>query len=716
MRNNKLFIFLLSFTILMNYVLIQLPLFKEFSYEYSIINAFFFFITIPFLVFHLKKNNKSSIIIIAQVTSLIFIPLLVVLINIFFQEICSFIDGLIFYFVIAVVSGLLSYFLSEILIYVNIKMRYILLLISLILLLSIPLIELYLNPQIYFYSPLIGFFPGSIYDEDISVDSKLVFYRMLNVIVFFSLYWIAKRNFVRNKVIFSSFILLLIIFSFFISPYLGFSTNENRLKSILPQKFEANHFTIYSDNLDSLEQKVFNLHLEYYLSELQKSTKVKPSKKITVFLFTNDEDKKKYFGSGNADVAKPWLYQIYLNKNTWKSTLKHELAHIISAEFGASILRLAGDLNPFLIEGFATSQEPFLDIYPIDYLASLHYINHNQDIISGLRKSYNFFRFNSTLSYIYAGSFSKYLIDNYGIEKYRLYYSTNEFEKIYKMDFSKVLREYKNYLISYNQNTNPNEHIYSYYFGRKALIQKDCPRFIEKKIKEGWEYFNKGDVSNAKKTFNNILTHSENYSALFGKIECLIKQDSLLDASKLIKDYISKFSSTPYEYLLKFRLADIYTQLNKNENAYEIYSQLENQEPNLNLKFLSNFRIKLLQNGKLNEYLKSNDSLKLEILKELNKENYVYTSIPAFLILARNLKISYEQVLSFFNKTFIQFDEYSFLAFLRLSDYMVDNYDFLRARKIAALAKRANKDELFKSYLNDNYKMLDWFYIKSIKF
>ncbi|MEE8414958.1 MAG: MFS transporter, partial [Desulfobacterales bacterium] len=36
--------------------------------------------------------------------------------------------------------------------------------------------EIYFNPQVYVFNPFIGFFPGTIYDEGISVSGKLILY------------------------------------------------------------------------------------------------------------------------------------------------------------------------------------------------------------------------------------------------------------------------------------------------------------------------------------------------------------------------------------------------------------------------------------------------------------------------------------------------------------------------------------------------------------
>lgn len=712
--NNKLFVLLISFTILVNYILLNLPLFKEFSYEFASLNALLYFITVPILTIHNNRKDKKSANKYSQFILLILSPFIVVIFSLFFIDICSFIDGLFFFVIIALVSGIIAFLLSEIIYFIAPKRSYLLLVFSLLILLSIPIIEIYIFPQIYFYSPLIGFFPGSIYDEDISLDSKLIIYRIINLLFIYLFFLVIRKNITKNRIVLSLLILTGLVASFLISPILGFSTNKDRLKNILPKRIETNRFVVYYDKLDSLEQKILTIYFTYYYSELQKNIKTTPSKKIEAFLFENDEDKREYFGSGNADVAKPWLYQIYLNKNSWKSTLKHELAHIFSAEFGSSLLKLSGYLNPFLIEGFANASDPFIDIIPIDYLAALHYKTTKRNIVPQLKSSMNFFGFNSTLSYLYSGSFCKYLIETYGIEKFKQFYKSNDFEKSYDKEFLSVYNEYLKFLNSITVDTNSSA--FDYYFGRKALIQKDCPRFIEKKIKQAWNLFEKGDIKKSKSLFSEILNYSNNYSALIGMTECLIKQDSLPNAERVVKTNISKFHKTPYEYLLKFRLADIYSLSGRFDEAIQLYKNLENDKPNFNLELLSNFRIELFNLDLLKDYLVSDDSSKLEIIIKLNEEQYVYSSIPILITLSKKLNKNYEYVLKLFNKPFVHFDKYSFYAFLKLSEFMLDNFDFYRARKMAALSKRINSIDYLSEYLDNNYKMKEWFYFNFTNF
>lgn len=704
---NKLFISLITLQIVLNIYLIQFPLINELSYEYSALNSFLLFLLIPFLNFFYFKKDKSFVSRFSFSVIITLVPALLILIITLLKSICSFIESLKFYFVITFISGLISFFLIETINKIFPKYGYLIYILVIVTFILIPLFELYYYPQIYFYSPLIGYFPGTIYDEDISVDSKLLFYRLINFTLVFFIYKIVKRNVYNNRVISVSVILILLIIGFLSKPLLGFSTSENELLKHLNKTLDEKNFTIYASELDSLERKNIINHVHYYYSEFEKSLSVKPLKKIKIFLFENPQQKKKLFGSENANIAKPWLYHIYLDKTNWKNSVKHEMAHIFSAEFGSSFLSLAGDFNPFLIEGFATSQDPFINNISIDYLAALHYQKTKKNLVSELYHKLNFFEFNSTLSYLYSGSYVKFLIENYGIEKFKKFYSSNDFKNVYGQEIDKVFEKYISYLQTIQIDFS--DKFFNYYFARESLLQKSCTRFTAKIIKEAWQYYSEGKIEEAKNYFLRTLSQSINYQSLIGYVECLLSEDKLSESLDVLKKYQIKFINTPYEYLIKFRLADIYVRLNNLNESKVFYEEIKASNPEINLSLLSDLRLKLLEKNLIVEYVSGNDSNKLKILLRLNEDEYVYSSFPSLINLSKSLDLSYENFLSFFNKPFINFDDYSSIAFLKLSQFMVVKQDFIRAKKIAALSIRTNSKYYLKEFLEENYKMIEWF-------
>lgn len=691
--------------------LLQFPLTNVLGYEYSAVNSLLIIILSGiFTITWYKRNDIFSYTFFSFLIFLALIPFLISIANSIIGEFCSVADGVLFYSIITLPSVVIGFSIGIFSIYISRKFIVLFFLATILFIGFLAVFEIYFYPQVYFYNPLIAFFPGAIYDEALSVNWQITLYRLLNIVYFTGIIFIIfsdkKQN---NKFRNSALIIICSALFFYFSPSLGFATNFTKLENLLPQKISTDEFTLHiSEEATEDETQIISLHAKYYFEWLKESINETPSKKIEIFIFESSEQKRKYFGSGAADVAKPWQYQIFLNKHSWQSTLKHELAHIFSAEFGSTLFKLASGFNPFLIEGLATSQDPFRDEIYVDHLSALAVKYDDKIKINNMLNGFRFFSINSSLTYTYAGSFIKFLIDSFGIDKFKNFYSTSDFIKTYGISSDSVINAFKDYLNEINIINN--EHSYFYYFGRQSITQKICPRFIGKRLAEGWAHIENKNPEQAKIMFKEVLQKTINYSAVIGMTECFEVQDSLPKAVDLIQSKIEQMISTPYYYLLKLRLADLYSKISDFRNSEQLYSQLSLQKPNISIDIITQLRLKLIEKNLLNKYLSSNDSIKYEILTELNKDEYFYPSIPALLNLAINTNQNYNSVIKQFNKTKFISDFYSAYAVYKLSNYMLLNFDFVNARKMAALARRFKAVEHLSLLWDDNFEKANWFY------
>jgi hypothetical protein len=153
--------------------------------------------------------------------------------------------------------------------------------------------------------------------------------------------------------------LIALLFIYF-SPVFGFSTTNRSLQQDLGKVCKTAHFDIYFslDIPDTLAKKIALEH-EYDYELLAKFFEEAPKGEITSYVFNSNEQKGRLFGSKNADVAKPWLQQIYISSDSYDQTLRHELAHVFTKAFGTGIFKVADGLNPALIEGAAVAGAPF---------------------------------------------------------------------------------------------------------------------------------------------------------------------------------------------------------------------------------------------------------------------------------------------------------------------------------------------------------------------
>ena len=631
---------------------------------------------------------------------------------------CSINDGLLFYLVITSPSVLIGYSLASLSIISLNKFNKIFFILIYISILCIPLFEFYFYPQIYFYNPIFGYYPGTIYDEGMHVTLRLIEYRVFNIIYFgliaFSITKILFSVKKSQKVILIFLVLIISITFFIVSPLLGFSTTFNRLNSELKGKAITKHFIVhYPANLDKELVKALLIYHEFYYSELKQFFRYDFPIKINSYLFASDEQKKELFGSANADVAKPWMKCAFITFSDYDKTLKHELAHCYSSEFGTGIFKVAAGINPYLIEGIAVAADPIYNDNDINFIASVAYNNKFKPSLNNLSNYFSFFSQASSLSYVYAGSFTKYLIYKYGIAKFKLLYHDGNFQKVYKKSLNEILQDYYPTLIDSNLTTKNDEA--NFYFGRRSIFYKVCPRYVADRIQKAREYYIENNYSEAAEIFRSVLKISNDYSAVVGYADCLIKSNHILEAQNFLNNYLNQFTNTAYQYSLELKLGDLYSLENNFQKADSLYKLLSRQNPNQTYFYLSNLRQDLISSDSLIvPYLKGNDFDKYNILVGLNSKKYNYNSIPVLIDLADSFNEDYDLFMKNFSFKVDVNDFASAFAMYRLSDYMIMHLDFQRARKIAALAARFDGDKNFNIIAKENYHMADWMYKNSV--
>lgn len=722
LKRNQIFVFpVLLLTIItgINIYLQTLPLTNVLHYEFSAINGiiqslFGGLISIYFInknslkkeiQFNVFKSNFRFLFLFT------FSQFLLALIFNVFAQICPLSEGLLFYFVITIPSFFIGIIIG--IFAFSISGRYsILIFISIwLLVLLAPISELYSNPQLYFYNPFIGFSPGTIYDEDITITFPLILYRIMNIIFFLFVFYLVidKRLY---KIEFHKTIRVLVIvisvLSFsLLKPSLGFSTDLSRMQKELKNIIETDHFLIfYSEDFTKSQKDDLILNHEYAYEVLKNELKDEPDTKIFSFLFKDGAQKGELFGSKNADVAKPWLNQIYLNYSNYSATLQHEIAHLFSANYGITIFKIADNFNPVLIEGFATSLANNYDDNDIHFMAGLAYNSGYNISISSLFTGFNFFGQTSSISYIYAGSFIKYLSEFYGISKTKELYGNLDFESILNKKIEELETEYYEFLLSknfiYNKNTA------DLYFGRKPIFKRFCARFVANEIKKGFEYYNSEKFFEAEQVFSDIYNVSDSYQSLAGKSNSLIKLNRINDALNFINNEIKKFEGTSYFFNLEILLGDLFVRNKEFNKADSIYSVLMEQNPKPVYKNLAFFRKILLHENDslLVKYLEAEPDNKLTIIKEILLETNDPQIVPFYLNLSE--KENYNERKNFI--TGLGEHAVSANSLFGISKTASLNNDYNYAVNCLNIALKLEINENKKIIYNEYLKKYKWFH------
>jgi len=710
----EILIFLVvTFSLLLQFI----PLASSFNFEYSFILSIVLFISSGILTIYYLRKFKTFGMLPAimrmkyrEYSLLIITPFVIsVTINLLFK-ICPVTQGIIYYFSIVLPTFYFGFVTGAFAFWSNKKYAYFIFLGIFTLFTIAPLIEFYFYPQVYFYNVIVGIIPGTIYDEEILLGNKLFVYRIALIILFtFLLYSIFKIKVLNHKT--RKIILLLstgisIVF-YLLKPQFGWATSENNLKANLRGEYITDEITIrYADNLTPKQVYLLGLKHKYYSEEISRKTKLPIPSGIVSYIFKNSEQKGILFGSKAANIAKPWMNKIFINFGSVDETLEHELTHIFAAYIGSTPFKIADDFNMAMLEGYAMAIENNYAGYDIHYMALLAKASGYNFNISQLFSQLNFFGQTSSLSYIIAGSFVKFLIETYGIEKVNLLYQDLDFQKYFGKNIAALNKEYNNFLTALNYPIN--KHRANLFFGRKPITKKICPRTVASDLHAAWELFRNEEYHAAHNKFLQLWNYSNSFSALTGVIYSDNKLELYQELLQLLQLNIDKYEGTSSYYPALLYLGDAFSVTGNFKKADSLYTLLSEFEPTERYKNIAEIRRKLIQEKKILPYLKGSSYDKYQILKLLNKNELLDFSIPIMIELSEKLNensSSFGKILDNKNP-----ENISYNTAFELSKYFVKNLQFQKALFFAKLSLKKCKTNFMMPVLLSNQQKIKWFY------
>ncbi|MBU2506329.1 MAG: hypothetical protein KJ799_06350, partial [Bacteroidetes bacterium] len=236
--------------IFVNIVIVQFPLTNLLSYEFSAINGIilFHFSGLHYLLSEKWQKRHTNRSLVLFNSFIFFIPFVIAALSNFVFSICPLADGIPYYLLISAPSQILGFAISVFIVRLSSKFRIILFNIVFLSLILISLYEIYTLPQIYFYNALIGFFPGTMYDENIPLDQKFIAYRSMITLFAILVFTLSRVNFkfrnMFNKLFLITIFVSLLLVYWNSSEELGLTTTIDSIKSELKGETITDHFII----------------------------------------------------------------------------------------------------------------------------------------------------------------------------------------------------------------------------------------------------------------------------------------------------------------------------------------------------------------------------------------------------------------------------------------------------------------------------------------
>ncbi len=319
----------------------------------------------------------------------------------------------------------------------------------------------YAAPPVFTYNAILGYFPGNLYDENVQLTAALVWSRLEQLLIVIAVVAaVASRLDVpRFRVTLraplptsrrtGALAVALACAAGAIglrmqSGPLGYAIDAEDIEDALGGRIETAHFVIFYSQTEDIQAEIAMVAADHELRYAQVVAQLglAPAGKLRSFYFADREEKARLIGARDVEMAKPWRHEIYLEQRAFPhGSLRHEIAHAVASEFGdplfgvaaRTVLGVPALVSPGLVEGLAVAIDwpaGYERMTPHESVRALQLMGKAPSIHDLL--SLQFFSVSSATGYTTAGSFLRYLLDQYGAPKLRaLYRSGGDFAGAY---------------------------------------------------------------------------------------------------------------------------------------------------------------------------------------------------------------------------------------------------------------------------------------------
>lgn len=627
-------------------LLAQIPLFNYLGYEFSASLGIFIGIVAGFTTiswykkfFPVQPSRKDFFSFVRRSllknAILLLIPLVLISLNAFFVKNCSWLEGIEFFLLFPIITMFFAFALALCCAILFKKPAALYAVISALILFH-PVYLTYSRPQLFAYNFFFGFFPGFSYDEVLKISRTLLLFRGFTIVAamfFFTVaFFVFQRKTLKPLVTYqrklSLFFIgatsLLLFLGYLGRERLGFESSTSTIQHALGSKYVTPHFSIYySQSVVSQDQiRWIAAEHEFRYQQVSRFLNVRFHQKIDSYLYPTPELKKRLIGTSTTDIAKPWRSEIHLNVESLHNTLKHELVHAIAGDFGMPILRAS--ISVGLIEGLAVAADWNVDDRtPHQNAAALKHFGAMADVKAVLSFS-GFASHSPSISYLLVGSFCRYLIETYGIEKFKRLYPFGNFSGVYHASLEELVDEWKEFLSSFQIPSEENARI-KFFFQRSSIFHKVCARSIASETEEAVDLLKRKFFQQAADRFEQLAQLGNVRETMFGLMQAKYALRQYDDVITRINAALNDSALASQLIPLKLLAGDAYWMRGETNKAFALYQSLREFDLFERYNEAAALRMEMAWSPRFMETFKkylepdASDSAKGEILEQITK-------------------------------------------------------------------------------------------------
>jgi hypothetical protein len=346
------------------------------------------------------------------------------------------------------------------------------------------------GPQVYAYNHFIGYLPGPLYDELLKIRPGLVWHQVetlwIAAFLVFACWWFLDLQLFRlTRPHWRPLAIAGCVVAAIAIGRIELKAPHRFLQAELGGLQRSEHFElIFPEGKPAEEVSRWIRDLEFRHHQLEAFFGGVHQGPIRVYLYRSPEMKQALVGAAQTQFAKPWRREIHLNDLPFPHpTLKHELAHVMSAPFGPWPFRVTTRFGIWpvmgVIEGIAVAAEnPAREFTLHEWAAAMRRKKLAPDIRSLFRLT-SFYANPGPRAYTVAGSFIRYLNDTYGTEKLEVLYRHGDFAAAYQRPLDALAREWEGFVDAIPLEPTAVDEAFAR-FRRPSLFARPCAREVAK--------------------------------------------------------------------------------------------------------------------------------------------------------------------------------------------------------------------------------------------
>lgn len=525
------------------------------------------------------KDREFSLILLARSRALILIliflsviPLVVLLLNSFNVINCNILQGVWFYILIPVITGwcaLLMTISFTLFFKGNAKRGYLLFLAYSTLTILVTLWKLYAGPRVGFFNFILGSVVLFNYNTIVPINQPFLLARSIAFTFAHLLFFLSFLGYERNRpgVSFKGLlkspitdakrflltginmmIIIYLVILFIHKGPLSIDINNAYLNKLMDGRLVGKGIELRfpSDSPITGEiERILKEH-EWHYARIVEELKLENPPVVTSYIYPTRAQKTELTGVGGSVFAKPWMAKIHVEYSDYDiRALKHELTHILAGEFGKSIVNIS--LQTGMCEGLSeaiewdagslTHHQWAQSILKVD-------IDNRASPINTMTNE-GFWSQRITVSYYISGSFVRWLMDTYGVDKFKvcfyeqkLFFSDKPYVKTYGKTLEELAKEWLAFLETYPE-ADEGTALAKYMFQRPAFTEQRCSHEVAERNSEASKALQHKQYKKALKDYNALMTFQPDdpYHG-WGKISALVGLEKYDQALKLTSELI----------------------------------------------------------------------------------------------------------------------------------------------------------------------------------